>query len=136
MGKGWQKFQMKLGQHEKKKKLKKMLLETQIALFSSAFIFLCKYESIHFLLSASFKFLQKKIKSYSKQSNTKLQISQWENTIQYHINLASKILQFSSVQFSRSIVSDSLRPHESQHARPRCSSPTRRVHPGSRPSSQ
>ena len=27
-------------------------------------------------------------------------------------------LQFSSVQFSRSVVSDSLRPHESQHARP------------------
>ena len=26
--------------------------------------------------------------------------------------------QFSSVQFSRSVVSDSLRPHESQHARP------------------
>ena len=27
-------------------------------------------------------------------------------------------IQFSSVQFSRSVVSDSLRPHESQHARP------------------
>ena len=35
----------------------------------------------------------------------------------------------SSVQFSRSVVSDSLRPHESQHARPRCPSPTPRVHP-------
>ena len=31
---------------------------------------------------------------------------------------------FSSVQFSRSFVSDSLRPHESQHARPPCPSPT------------
>ena len=31
--------------------------------------------------------------------------------------------QFSSVQFSRSVVSDSLRPHESQHARPPCPSP-------------
>ena len=30
----------------------------------------------------------------------------------------------SSVQFSRSVVSDSLRPHESQHARPHCPSPT------------
>ena len=29
-----------------------------------------------------------------------------------------------SVQFSRSVVSDSLRPHESQHARPPCPSPT------------
>ena len=31
---------------------------------------------------------------------------------------------FSSVQFSRSVMSDSLRPHESQHARPPCPSPT------------
>ena len=31
---------------------------------------------------------------------------------------------FSSVQFSRSVASDSLRPHESQHARPPCPSPT------------
>ena len=42
----------------------------------------------------------------------------------------------SSVQFSRSVVSDSLRPHESQHARPPCPSPTPRVHWDSHPSSQ
>ena len=42
----------------------------------------------------------------------------------------------SSVQFSRSVVSDSLRPHEPQHARPSCPSPTPRVHSNSRPSSQ
>ena len=42
----------------------------------------------------------------------------------------------SSVQFSRSDVSDSLRPHESQHARPPCPSPTPGVHSDSRPSSQ
>ena len=34
----------------------------------------------------------------------------------------------SSVQFSRSVVSDSLRPHELQHARSPCPSPTPRVH--------
>ena len=34
------------------------------------------------------------------------------------------MVQFSSVQFSHSVVSDSLRPHESQHARPPCPSPT------------
>ena len=39
-------------------------------------------------------------------------------------------------QFSCSVVSDSLQPHESQHARPPCPSPTPRVHPDSRPSSQ
>ena len=38
------------------------------------------------------------------------------------------ILQFSSVQFSCSVVSDSLRPHESQHTRPPCPSLTPRVH--------
>ena len=43
--------------------------------------------------------------------------------------------QFSSVQFSRSVVSDSLRPHKSQHARPSCPSPSPRVHSDSRPSS-
>ena len=42
----------------------------------------------------------------------------------------------SSVQFSRTVVSDSLRPHESQHARPSCPLPTPRVHSDSRPSSQ
>ena len=44
-------------------------------------------------------------------------------------------IQFSSVQFSCSVVSDSLRPHKSQHARPSCPSPTPRVHSNSRPSS-
>ena len=42
----------------------------------------------------------------------------------------------SSVQFSRSVVSDSLRRHESQHARPPCPSPTPGVHSDSCPSSQ
>ena len=36
---------------------------------------------------------------------------------------------FSSVQFSHSVVSDSLWPHESQHARPPCPSPTPGVYP-------
>ena len=45
-------------------------------------------------------------------------------------------LQFSSVQFSHSAVSDSLQPHELQHARPPCPSPTPGVHSDSRPSSQ
>ena len=41
-----------------------------------------------------------------------------------------------SVQFSLSVMSDSLRPHESQHARPLCPSPTPGIHSDSRPSSQ
>ena len=45
------------------------------------------------------------------------------------------IFSFSSVQFSRSVVSDSLWPHELQHARPPCPSPTPRVYPNPCPSS-
>ena len=41
-----------------------------------------------------------------------------------------------SVQFSHSVMSDSLRPHESQHARPPCLSPTPGVHSNSCPSSR
>ena len=39
------------------------------------------------------------------------------------------IWHFSSVQFNHSVMSDSLRPHELQHARPPCPSPTPGVHP-------
>ena len=42
----------------------------------------------------------------------------------------------SSVQFSHSVMSNSLRPHELQHARPPCPSPTPGVHPNSCPSSR
>ena len=41
-----------------------------------------------------------------------------------------------SAQFSCSVVSDSLRPHESQHTRPPCPSPTPGVHSNSRSSGQ
>ena len=46
------------------------------------------------------------------------------------------LLFYFSVQFSLSVASDSLRPHESQHTRPPCPSPTPGVHSDSRPSSQ
>ena len=44
--------------------------------------------------------------------------------------------QFSSVQFSHSVMSDSLWPHELQHANPPCPSSTPRVYPNSCPLSQ
>ena len=49
-----------------------------------------------------------------------------------HIMKLLPIIPFShisSAQFSRSVVSDSLWPHEPQHARPPCPSPTPGVHP-------
>ena len=48
----------------------------------------------------------------------------------------STLTHSSSVQFSRSVVSDSLWPHELQYSRPPCPSPTLGVHSNSRPSSR
>ena len=50
--------------------------------------------------------------------------------------LQRTMCEFSSVQFSSSAVSDSLRPHELQHARPPCPSPIHGVHPNLCPLSQ
>ena len=50
--------------------------------------------------------------------------------------LLSLVSPFSSVQFSRSVVSDSLQPHESQHARPPCPSPNPGAYSNSCPLSQ
>ena len=73
------------------------------------------------------------LKLYQKTSEAgKLPNSFYEATI----TLTPKPDKFSSVQFSSSVVSDSLRPHESQHARPPCPSPTPRVHSDSHPSSE
>jgi len=52
------------------------------------------------------------------------------------LNFPWWVLTLPSVQFSRLVMSDSLQPHESQHTRPPCPSPTPRVHSDSRPSSQ
>ena len=54
----------------------------------------------------------------------------------FRFQLPFKVHQFSSVQFSHSVVSDSLQPHESQHARPPCPSPTPGVYSNSSPLSQ
>ena len=45
-------------------------------------------------------------------------------------------IELLSVQFSHSVMSDSLWPHELQHARRPCPSPTPRIHPNPCPSSQ
>ena len=45
-------------------------------------------------------------------------------------------ITLSSVQFSRWVMSDSLWPHELEHTRPPCPSPTPGVHLNSRPSSR
>ena len=73
-------------------------------------------------------------------SDCSLQV--YENTVDFCIlilylaNFLNSYIQFSSVQFSRSVISDSLRPHELQHARPSCPLPFPGVQSNSRPSSQ
>ena len=51
-------------------------------------------------------------------------------------NFSLLTIYIDSVQFSHSFVSNSLQPHESQHARPPCSLPTLGVHSNSRPLSR
>ena len=53
----------------------------------------------------------------------------------FQLYLVTRSYNIYKAQFSRSVVSDSSRPHESQHARPPCPSPSTRVHSDSRPSS-
>ena len=57
------------------------------------------------------------------------------SSVSKNIGLQGRFLGY-SVQFSRSVVSDSLRPHELQHARPPCPSPTPGVYSDSCPLSQ
>ena len=73
------------------------------------------------------KILQGKLQQYVKHELPDIQAGR---------RARNQIVSLCSVQFSRSVVSDSLRPHESQHARPPCPSPTPRFHSNSRPSSQ
>ena len=70
------------------------------------------------------KSLLMNVKEESEKAGLKLSIQE------------TKIMASGPIQFSRSVVSDSLQPHESQHARPPCPSPTPGVHSDSRPSSQ
>ena len=57
------------------------------------------------------------------------------NFVSIHISSEKLYAHISSVEFSCSVVSDCLQPHESQHARPPCPSPSPGVHSNSRPSS-
>ena len=74
--------------------------------------FLMSYNALHFTYC-----------SFSEGSSLS-----WFHAFQFHA--------FHAMQFSRSVVSDSLRPHGLQHDRPPCPSPTPGVHPNSCPSSQ
>ena len=72
-------------------------------------------------------------KRVRKSRGDELTVSVMRNPV--NVTHTNELWCINSVQFSRSVVSDSLRPHESQHARPPYSSPSPRVHSDSRPSS-
>ena len=63
-------------------------------------------------------------------------MSQWLCSVYHAFIQKFYSFQFSSVQFSCSVVSDSLQPHELQHARPPCPSPSPGVHSNSHLSSR
>ena len=60
---------------------------------------------------------------------------EWKMYVGLRKGMSDELLRQPSVQFSHSVVSDFLQPHEMQHSRPPCPSPTPRVHPNSYPSS-
>ena len=74
--------------------------------------------------------------TYLKSSFTEKAPFFWVKVGIYHRGSFSSPHSFSSFQFSHSVLSDSLRPHELQHVRPPCSSPIPGVHSDSQPSSQ
>ena len=58
------------------------------------------------------------------------------NTLSLPFSQKICLIHLPSVQFICSVMSNSLQPHESQHARPPCPSPTPGVHPNSWPLSR
>ena len=83
----------------------------------------------YFVLMSHYQPFHPPTNIYSRSARQK--VSTWTSkSKKYHS------VQFSSVQFSHSVMSDSLWPHGSQHARPPCPSPSPGVHSDSRPSNQ
>ena len=72
---------------------------------------------------------------YCSQVHTYMKMPNFYYTFQILARPQTHNSQFISVQFSHSVMSDSLRPHELQHARPPCPSPTPGVYPNPCPSS-
>ena len=64
-----------------------------------------------------------------------MSLIQWMDEQTWYIHTMKCYLAISSVEFSHLVVFDPLQPHESQHTRPPCPSPTAGVHSNSHPSS-
>ena len=92
---------------------------------------LLKPHCLHCLTHGAFLHLQDQPCSIFKSTS-----ASWSQGFLWLHLSPREITQEDSVQFSHSVVSDSLRPHELQHARPPCPSPTPGVHSNPRPSSR
>ena len=111
----------------------------------TVYCFLLQTESLlragtfFFLILEGRSFVSWNPETLSKEPVTKMKLNEcllkaWKE--EFKKTIPKKNPQSILVQFSHSVVSDSLRPHESQHARPPCSSPTPGVHSNSHPSSR
>ena len=90
----------------------------------------CKsWRGIPRFLFAHFCELRQTVVNINGFMDFKIILTKWTNGL-------NRGHRLSSLQFSCSVVSDSLRPHESQHARPPCPSPTPGVYSNSCPLSQ
>ena len=74
------------------------------------------------------------LSTWNSTTFCRMLIDMTSNELYGQVSLAN--IGFSSVQFSRSVMSNSWRPHEPQHARPPCPSPTPRIHPNPYPLSR
>ena len=124
-----------------------------IRVFSTLRIMWSKYWSFNFTINISNKYsglisfrinwfdilaVRRTLKSLLQHHNLKILILRCSAffTIQLsHLYMTTEKI-ISSVQFIRLVRSDSLQPHEPQHARPPCTSPTPRLHPNPCPLSQ
>ena len=98
--------------------------------------FLPKHPAVSIIVWQHYKFSQ----VLNETTNSCPWVCIWQNCNHFIFVFSTSLYHsrksFSSVQFSHSVVSDSLRPHESQPGRPPCPSPTPGVHPNPGPSSQ
>ena len=101
----------------------KLIIFKNLLLF--LLVFCCSYTSFIHSLSLFTGFLL--------QSHREEHI--WKCMCYAHWKRKAQHSSVSSIQFSRWVMSNSLRPHEWQHARPPCQSPTPSIHPNPCPSS-
>ena len=92
------------------------------------FVFICLLSSLSMIISRAIHVAANRAHSFLWVNNIYIYIHTHHiifihSSVDRHL-IHLNVFKTPSVQFSRSVVSDSLRPHESQHARPPCPSPT------------